>query len=79
VIWCELQANHLIPCIEGDKLWCYHGKERPFDLAKCLLVTRLSKGGDVEMNGLPNAEEDGLRITVSFSTRKARFLELEVY
>jgi hypothetical protein len=78
VPWCELQAIHLIPCIKGDRLWCYHGNERPFDLAECLLVTRLPKGGDVEMNGLPNAEEDGLRITVSLSTRKARFLELEV-
>ena len=74
---CKLQAVHLIPCIEGDKLRCYHGKERPFDFAHRLHVTRLSKRGNVEMNGLPNAEEDGLRMIVSLTAYEATFLELE--
>jgi hypothetical protein len=76
---CKLQTSHIIPCIEGDKLWCYHGKNRPFDFANGLLVNRLSKRGDVGMDGLPNAEKDGLRVIVSLTACEATLLELEVF
>jgi hypothetical protein len=63
--WCELQWIRHIPCIVCDKLWCDHRKKGPFDLAKSLLVVRLTKRGDVEMNRLSDAEEDRLHIKMS--------------
>lgn len=75
----KLQAAYFIPRIEGDKLWCYHSKERPLDLAYGLLVAWLSKRWDVEMYCLPHAKEDGLHMIVSLTVREATSCELEVF
>ena len=64
-----MATSHTIPCTEGHEFWCYHSKERPFDLAKGLFVIRFSKRRDVEMDRLPHAKNDCLFVAVSVIPR----------